>query len=286
MGKQDDITKNKQMEKDQNGFLMGNEWELYDEMTELNNELTNMQRELTKKTATLERLNAFKNQMMGMAAHDLRNPLMLIQNFAEFLIDDHQEEDIFSDKQHKMIKEIKGTSEYMLEIIEDMLDMSSFESGSITLKKERVDLVDLIEEAISLSHSSANKKGIKITTRLPDAPLNKEIDDRKFRQVLDNLLSNAVKYSNRDTEIEVGIKSIYQGEGVTIFVKDHGQGIPEDEVGKLFEPFSKISVEATAGEKSTGLGLAIVQKIVEAHGGKIVVESEVGVGSTFLVKIP
>ncbi|HET8865885.1 MAG TPA: HAMP domain-containing sensor histidine kinase [Gracilimonas sp.] len=274
------------MEKHQKDFLKEDERKLYNDMSELNNELANMQRELTKKTAKLERMNEFKNQVMGMAAHDLRNPLMLILNFAEFLIDDHQEESFFTEEQYKMVKEVKGTSEYMVKIIEDMLDMSSFESGSIKLDKEKINLVDLIEKVVSLSRSSSSKKNIVITTHLPDLSVKKVIDGRKLRQVLDNLLSNAIKYSNPDTEIEVGIIRSDKGEEVTIFVQDHGQGIPEDEIDRLFEPYSNISVEATAGEKSTGLGLAIVKKIVEAHGGKIEVDSEVAVGSTFFVKLP
>lgn len=274
------------MKKNQKKFLEENEWSLYDEMSGLNNELANTQRELTKKTAELERLNVLKNQMMGMAAHDLRNPLMLIQNFADFLIVDHQEEAFFTEEQFQLINEIKGSSEYMIQIIEDLLDISTFESGSISLKKKDSDLVELVKDAVSLSRTPAGKKNIGITTRLPESSVNKLVDTHKFRQVLDNLLSNAVKYSNPDTEIEVGIKQFVGAEGVTIFVKDQGQGIPEDEIDKLFEPFSKISVKSTAGEKSTGLGLAIVQKIVEAHGGKIEVESEVGTGSTFVVKIP
>lgn len=275
------------MKKEQNDFPQDNKWSLYDGMSELNNELTNTQRELTKKTAELKRSNEIKNQVMGMAAHDLRNPLTVILNYADFLIDDHlQEENTFTEDQFQLIKQIKESSKYMVQIIEDMLEMSSFESGSIKLKKEEYNLVELIEEATSLSRSSANKKDIVITTRLPDSSVCKEIDAHKFRQVLDNLLSNAIKFSNPDTEIEIGINQSDEAEDVAIFVKDHGQGIPKDEIGKLFEPFSKISVKATAGEKSTGLGLAIVKKIVEAHEGKIEVESEVDVGSTFIVKIP
>ncbi|MFO7798414.1 MAG: HAMP domain-containing sensor histidine kinase [Rhodohalobacter sp.] len=274
------------MKENQKKYLEENEWTLFDEMSGFNNELANTKRELTKKTAELERLNELKNQMMGMAAHDLRNPLMLIQNFADFLIVDHQEEVLFTEEQFQLINEIKGSSEYMIQIIEDMLDISTFESRSISLKKKNSDLVELVKDAVSLSRTPAGKKNIGITTLLPDSSVNKLIDTHKFRQVLDNLLSNAVKYSNPDTEIEVGIKQFDGSEGVTIFVKDQGQGIPEDEIDKLFEPFSKISVKSTAGEKSTGLGLAIVQKIVEAHGGKIEVESEVGAGSTFVVKIP
>lgn len=269
------------------GESNGDERAMYDQMSGLNNELANMQRKLTKKTVELERANERKNQIMGMAAHDLRNPLNVILNYAEFLIDDHQQEEArFTDDQFQMIKQVKESSEYMVHIIEDMLDMSAFESGSITLKKECCDLVDFIENIVSLSRSSAQKKDITITTHLPDSLINKEIDVHKFRQVFDNLLSNAIKYSDPDTEVEVGINPVDERGDVTMYVKDHGQGIPEEEIDKLFEPFADISVKATAGEKSTGLGLAIVQQIVEAHGGTIDVDSQVGGGSTFFITIP
>ncbi|WP_445666235.1 sensor histidine kinase [Fodinibius sp. AD559] len=259
---------------------------LYNKMSGLNNELANMQRELTKKTAELERANERKNQIMGMAAHDLRNPLNVIVNYADFLLDDHlQGEANFTEDQFQMIKQMKESSEYMVHIIEDMLDMSALESGDITLEKESCDLVDFIENIVSLSRSSAQKKDIAITTHLPDSSVSKDIDCHKFRQVFDNLLSNAIKYSDPGTEVEVGINPVDETGDVTVYVKDHGQGIPEEEIDKLFQPFSDISVEATAGEKSTGLGLAIVEHIVEAHGGTIEVESEVGVGSTFYINI-
>ncbi|MEX1011685.1 MAG: HAMP domain-containing sensor histidine kinase [Balneolaceae bacterium] len=274
------------MKNHQEKFLKNSDWTLYDDMSELNNELANAQRELTKKSAQLERSNEFKNQMMGMAAHDLRSPLMIIQSFSFILIDNHEEKPFFTEDQFQLIKEINTSSEYMIQIIEDMLDISTFESGSIKLNKKNSDLVELIKEAVSLSRAPANKKNIIITTHLPDSTVDKVIDSHKFRQVVDNLLSNAVKYSDPESEVEVGIKQSEGSEEVSIFVKDHGLGIPEDEIDNLFLPFSKTSVQSTAGEKSTGLGLAIVQKIVEAHGGKIEVDSEVGVGSTFVVIIP
>lgn len=274
------------MKKHQKELLQEYEWKMYDDLSQLNNELANTQRELTKKTTELERINKLKNQMMGMAAHDLRNPLMLIQNYAFFLMDEHQEAAFLTEDQYQLVKQIKGSSEYMVQIIEDMLDIAAFESGIINLKKKNYNLVDLIEDVVSLNRTSANKKNIVITTHLPDSSVNKVIDGHKFRQVLDNLMSNAVKYSNPDTGVEVGIRLADASGGVAIYVKDHGQGIPKGEIGNLFEPFLQTSVRSTAGEKSTGLGLAIVKKIVEAHGGKIEVESEVGVGSTFVVKIP
>lgn len=271
-------------EQQQSTGSMNDEWAMYDEMSGLNNELANMQRKLTKKTAELERMNELKNQMLGMAAHDLRNPLTLIQNYSSFLIEDHEEEDIFSDDQFQLVKQIKESSEYMVQIIEDMLDISAIESGSISLEKDDQDICELIDRVVSLNRPTAGKKDISLRTKLPDKAIVKEVDAHKFQQVLDNLISNAIKYSQPQTEVEVGIKK-ESDSTITIYVKDEGQGIPENELEDVFVPFTKISSEPTAGEKSTGLGLAIAQKIVEAHGGDIQVESEAGIGSTFYVTI-
>jgi len=257
---------------------------LFDEMSGLNNELANMQRKLTKKTAELEQLNELKDQMLGMAAHDLRNPLTIILNYALFLIDDHDEQNFFSEDQLQLVKQIKESSEYMVHIIEDMLDISALESGKITLEKEHTNLLQLIERTISLNRPAANKKNIAISFQAPPDDIFKQVDAHKFQQVLENLISNAIKYSYPESNVTIGIEK--KDEKVLVTVKDEGQGIPKDELKDLFKPFSKTSVQTTAGEKSTGLGLAIVQNITEAHGGSIKVESEVGVGSTFFVSLP
>lgn len=240
---------------------------------------------LEKKNRQLEMINELKDQMLGMAAHDLRNPLTLTQNYALFLIEDHKEQHIFTEDQFQLVREIKESSEYMVRIVEDMLDISALESGSVNLEKSDINLGKFIERIVTLNQPKATKKDISIITNLPDTPVLKEIDAHKFQQVLDNLVSNAIKYSQRGTEVDVGIREESEG-AITIYVEDEGQGIPEEERDDLFVPFSKISVEATAGEKSTGLGLAIALKIADAHGGDIQVESKVGVGSTFFVHLP
>lgn len=262
-----------------------NEWEMFDDMTSLNNELANTQRKLVKKTAELERTNEFKDQMLGMAAHDLRNPLTVIQNFAEFLMEDLEQGEA-GQKQYNLAKEIKKSSDYMVQIVEDLLDISAIESGRVSLNKTEVDLNKLIKETVSLNKPSAEKKNIRLDLDLPDGSFFKEVDQHKFQQVLNNLISNAIKYSEFDTTTTVGLLDDNGSkEGVRIYVADEGQGIPKDELDNLFKPFAKVSVEATAGEKSTGLGLAITKKIVEAHGGSIEVETEVGEGTTFYVNL-
>lgn len=262
------------------------DWELYNDMSSLNNELANTQRKLVKKTAELERINDLKDHMLGMAAHDLRNPLTLIQNFATFLMEDLRDQEELQE-QYELSKEIKESSEYMVQIVEDMLDISTIESGKVNLDKEAVDLNNLIERSVELNRTSAQKKDIRLKVMPCEVSCVKEIDYHKFQQVLNNLISNAIKYSHSDTTVIVGLNSADQtaGDYVTMYVKDEGQGIPENELDELFKPFAKISVDATAGEKSTGLGLVITKKIVQAHGGTIEVESTVGEGSTFFVKL-
>ncbi len=261
----------------------------YEDLSSLNNELANTQRKLAKKTAELEHTNEFKNQMLGMAAHDLRNPLTVILNFSEFLMEDYNEGELNED-QFELVKEIKNSSEYMLQIVEELLDISAIESGSISLEKEEVDLNELIEHSVILNRPTAEKKDIRLELDTQEEPCMAEIDPHKFQQVLNNLISNAIKYSHPESTATVGIKKNSSDSdkvsAIIIFVSDEGQGIPEEEREKLFRPFANINVEATGGERSIGLGLAISKRIVEAHGGTIDVETEVGEGSTFFVRLP
>lgn len=251
---------------------------LYDEIGRLNNELSTTQRELTKKNFQLSKLNEQKNQFLGMAAHDLRNPLSIILMYSDFLIDEAA--DVLDDEQNEFLQIIHSSSDFMLKLIEDLLDVSKIESGKLELELEKTDINTFIEHNIALNQVIANKKQISIDfTPEEDIMPFVMIDRAKIDQVLNNLLSNAIKFSSRKSKVEVYM--VKSDEKVIVSVKDQGQGIPEDEVNKLFKPFSKTSIQGTAGEKSTGLGLSISKRIIEGHGGKIWVESEFGKGSNF-----
>lgn len=254
---------------------------IFDELTRLNNELVTMQRELTKKNLELEELNKLKNQFIGMAAHDLRNPLGTILNYAEFLED---ECDPFSNEQIEFLHHIKSQSSFMLSLVNDLLDVTSIESGSIKLSLEAVDVAVLIFQIIHLNKVLADKKEIEINIDSQIQSSSLFLDKGKIEQVITNLLTNAIKYSEKKTTITVSIYA--EKDQIIISVKDQGQGIPKDELNLLFKPFQKTSVKSTDGEKSTGLGLFIVRKIVEAHKGKIWAESKPGIGSTFYVSLP
>lgn len=254
---------------------------MVERMTEVNNELTNLQRELARKNAELERLHDEKNRFLGMAAHDLRNPLGIIQAYAEFLLHDDDLE--LEGRQTRFIESIHDSSRFMLQLVNDLLDVSKIEAGAIDLSPETTDLAEVVERIVRLNRLLASEKEIEVELESPGT-LEAVVDEGKIEQVLTNLLTNAVKYSEEGTTVQVELRG--DDDGVVLAVADQGQGIPQDELDELFEPFASTSVEATAGESSTGLGLAITHRIVQAHGGQIEVESEVGKGSTFTVRLP
>jgi len=255
---------------------------LYDELSRVNNELSNLQRELAKQNVELERLNTQKNQLLGMAAHDLRNPLGVISSYAEFLADEAAA--VLNAEQREFVATIRESSEFLLKMINDLLDISAIESGKLRLDLAPVALAALLERNIALNRVLAEKKQIHVELRL-DADLPElSLDAGKIQQVLNNFLSNACKFSHSGTKVEVRLYR--EGADAVVAVRDQGQGIPAAELERLFKPFQKTSVRSTAGESSTGLGLAIVRKIVAGHGGRVWVESEVGHGSTFSFSLP
>jgi len=254
------------------------------ELEQVNRELVMTQRELEQKNNELARLNEQKNYFLGMAAHDLRNPMGAIYNTTELLID----EDLgpLNDEQKDMISAVKSASEFMLNLVNDFLDIAHIESGQLKLKQKPENIIHLIEKNVFFNNDFAKKKQIKLDLEYDKNitfPLIK-LDSSKFQQVMNNLVTNAIKFTHVDGIVKVILKK--QKDSILIAVKDNGQGIPEKEIENLFAPFQRTSVKSTAGEKSTGLGLSIVKKIIDEHNGEIWVESEVGKGSTFYISLP
>ncbi len=253
----------------------------FDEISRLNNELVNLQRSLAKKNIQLEQLNEEKNRFLGIAAHDLRNPLSNVFILAEFI-----EEEIGESNQslHQYVQQIRGLSRFMLNLVDDLLDISAIESGKIELNLELVDLIDLAKQCIELNQMLAEKKQIKIHFESSTIKEKLVIDRGKISQVINNLLTNAVKYSEEKTRIIIRLKE--SNDDIIVSVEDQGLGISPHELKLLFNPFQKTSTQSTGGESSTGLGLYIVKRIVEAHQGKIWAESELKKGSVFSFSLP
>ncbi|MFP4025121.1 MAG: sensor histidine kinase [Thiohalospira sp.] len=258
-------------------------------MIELNREINNLQRQLIKEkkhladiNKALNRLNEEKNRILGIAAHDLRNPIGTIRGYAELLSKKFY--DISSEDINKFLSVIINSSNFSLNLLNDLLDISKIESGRVQLNYTKINYVDFVKAIIDQNQIIAKQKGINIYFNQETEDFIANIDIQKIEQVLNNLLSNSVKYSKPDTDVMVRLTS--NNNYFTTEIIDQGQGIPEKDIPDIFNPFQTTSVTSTAGEKSTGLGLAITKKIIAEHGGEIHVESEKTKGSNFYFTLP
>ncbi|MDG4551271.1 MAG: ATP-binding protein [Candidatus Contendobacter sp.] len=256
---------------------------LLEELTQLNNDLAALQREMAKKNAELERLNQLKNQFLGIAAHDLRSPLGVIQIYSQFL--ETELGPAVSEEHSRFIVTIRQTSESLLRLVDNLLDVSQIEAGKLELNRQPLDLRALVERNLAFNRVLAGKTQRQLVLVTPEStPLLLDADGPKLEQVLNNLIGNALKFSPPGTRVEVSLAR--EGDRAVVSVRDRGPGIPAEEVGKLFRFFQKTSVRGIGGERGSGLGLAIARKIVEGHGGAIQVETEPGRGSVFSFALP
>jgi two-component system sensor histidine kinase/response regulator len=237
---------------------------------------------LARKSTELAALDEQKNQFLGMAAHDLRNPMAVILNYCEFILGGYV--GTVTPEQAKFISTMKRSSEFMLKLVNDLLDVSKIEAGSVNLELEPTDLAALLTQNTALNRVLASKRDIRLELEVAADLPTMELDAAKIEQVLNNLLSNAVKFSNPGDV--VNIRATHGDGRISISVADHGPGIPPNDMGKLFTAFGRTSIRSASGEKDTGLGLLIVKRILEAHHGGIRVESEPGKGTTFVVTLP
>lgn len=249
---------------------------------------------LAQQNAQLLRLNEEKNGFIGMAAHDLRNPLGVILGYSDFMLMTHRQ--TLGKSEIEIIDMIKSSSKFMLSLINDLLDISTIESGKLNLDLRSSDLAHLVESNVRLNMVLASRKGMTLTFESDPCVPRVNVDARKVEQVLNNLISNAINYAPPSTTIYIRVRhpgalaaangDLTAGREVLITVEDEGPGIAAEDIDKLFRPFGRARSVSTGGERSTGLGLAIARRIVEGHGGRIWVESELHRGSTFSVAFP
>jgi signal transduction histidine kinase len=230
----------------------------------------------------LKVLSELKNKFLGIAAHDLRNPLSVIKGYVGLFTAGILGE--VPEEQKEYYGLIDNACESMLQLINDLLDISAIESGKLDLEFQNIDPNLYLKENYSANSILAKAKSINLDLDIPDTLPQLRCDPNRVTQVINNLITNAIKFSYPETTITIHAR--VNDNDVEISVEDQGQGIPEAEIPKIFAEFGRSSVQSTAGEKSTGLGLAIVKRIVEAHNGRIWVESETGRGTTFFFNLP
>jgi len=248
----------------------------------LENKVTKRTQELLEVNQKLIELNQEKNRFLGIAAHDLRNPIGVALSFAELLISEF--ETFLDEEKRRYLSVIYERCEFSIKLLNELLDISKIEAGKLELNYETNDYIDFIENLIAQNQIFARKKHIIITLENDYFVYSFSFDKMRIEQVLTNLISNAIKFSSPKTNIIIKIEQ--SGDFVKTSITDQGKGIPADELDLLFHPFQKTSVQPTAGESSTGLGLAISKRIIEEHKGSIGAESTVGVGSTFYFTLP
>ncbi len=257
--------------------------DLQRKLADLNTELNNLNREVRKKNSELDRLSRLKDQFLGMAAHDLRNPCGAIYSFADILL--VEAADKLTEEQREFLRIIIDSSSYMRRIIDDFLDLSIFESGNIDLCREKTDIVSFVRDVAELQRFQTDLQDVRLNFSSGRSIPAIYVDQSKIQQVVTNLISNAVEHAPRGSAVDVEVDST-EGE-VIISVRDRGPGVPEELKNSLFSRY-RTGRKGTKkdGTKSIGLGLAISEKIVQSHGGKIRLESEPGQGAVFYVALP
>lgn len=237
---------------------------------------------LTRNNAELAQLSREKSELLGVAAHDLRNPLAAIRGFAELL--GAEEVGPLSPAQIRVVGRVESTADHMLRLLNSVLDLAAIEAGRLELRRRDADLDELLRDVVAVERVFAEHKGIVLRVEEARTTLGRAfVDAQKLQQVLHNLLNNALKFSPRGASVVV--RGWRDGALVRVAVADAGPGLSPTQAAALFRPSTVGPQKPTGGEPSAGLGLAIARRIVEAHGGRIQVESTPGAGATFTMEL-
>jgi signal transduction histidine kinase len=234
-------------------------------------------REIEEKNQQLIQLNQEKNEFLGVVAHDLKNPLSNIMSLSEIILENQINIEI-----KDFMEMIKTSADSMFTLITTLLDVNAIESGKINLSLQRENLLPILQQVLNDYKQSALQKNIRFYFECTPQDYYVIIDRNIARQILDNIISNAIKYSPLGKNIYVRL--FCNQYMVKCEVQDEGQGLSKEDLSKLFNKFTRLKPQPTAGEHSTGLGLFIVKKLIEKMDGKVWCESELRRGSTFIVE--
>jgi PAS domain S-box-containing protein len=243
-------------------------------------ELKQTQEQLVAAKNEAERSNKFKDQFLSTMSHELRTPLNAVLGFSDLLGEGRY--GALNDKQQRYLSHITNGGKHLLRLINDILDLSRIEAGRLQLQIETVSVEAMFSEAGDTLQPLVSKKR-HVLERQSIPGLSVRADSTRLKQILMNLIANAVKFTPEGGKIELSARRI--GDSVRIDVRDTGPGIPPEEQQRIFEAFYRLS-HSTKAPEGTGLGLAITQRLVELHGGKLGLESQVNEGSCFYFTLP
>ena len=233
--------------------------------------------ELESAKFVAEKANLAKSAFLSSMSHELRTPLNAILGFAQLLETGSPPP---TAAQIVRLHQIIKAGWYLLELINEILDLAVIESGKLSLSREPVSLIDVMHECQAMIESQAQKHGIHINFLPFDHTWFANADRTRVKQVLINLLSNAIKYNREHGTVEVACSASTPGTRIRISIKDSGMGLSPEKLMQLFQPFNRLGQE-TGTEEGTGIGLVVTKQLVELMGGTIGVESTVGAGSEF-----
>ncbi len=242
-------------------------------------ELKNLQKKLIKAKQQAEIANKMKSEFLANMSHEIRTPMNAILGFIDLLYETQ-----LSNQQKRYLDIIKASSENLLKILNDILDLSKLEAGKLEFEEVEFDLRELIKNCVNIFSKKAGEKGLSLNYSInSDVPNYLKGDPTRISQIINNLLSNAIKFTEEgEVKIEVKLNSIVENTAEILFIiSDTGVGIPKDKIEIIFQPFSQADSSITRQFGGTGLGLAIISKIVKVYNGKIWVESELRKGSKF-----
>jgi signal transduction histidine kinase len=226
--------------------------------------------------------NRHKSAFLANMSHELRTPLNAVIGFSEVLL-----ERVFgelNDKQAEYLDDIHTSGRHLLSLINDILDLSKIEAGRLELSPTSVELSVTFENAVVLMRERANRGGVSLLTEVDPEIGTAIVDERKLKQILINLLSNAVKFTKEGGRVT--LRAMRDGDNLHISVIDTGIGIAPENHTLVFEEFRQAGDDYSRAQEGTGLGLALTKRLVELHGGSIWLESEIGQGSVFTVRLP
>jgi len=249
-------------------------------------ELKNTQIELEQKNAELVQANRLKDEFLATINHELRTPLNAILGMTQAL--EQEALGAINSRQHKTIQVIQRSGSHLLEMVNDLLELSKIESGTKELHDTSTSVFELCQSAMTIVQPEVQNKQLQLETKLPSPLLKISVEERLLRQVLINLLSNAIKFTPKGGKItlEVRFPSSKGEHWLSFAVYDTGIGIAAENLQKIFEPFVQIDSALNRKYQGTGIGLSLVKQIVKLHGGEVTVTSEEGIGSCFVFDLP